>query len=136
MLFDVKTALAEILNSLPATSATSATRPSRKASVSQMSRMSQPQSGENGNPDFDEWRDLYEERAAIAKHDGGLSRQEAEALARAEVTHLSRGETLPTHPATCAVCGATDWRVCARDAMGRTFHVRCWRAVSHQHSGD
>lgn len=67
MLFDVKAALAEILNSLPATSATFATRRPSERGGSQMSRMSQSQPGENGNLRFDEWRDLYEERAAVAE---------------------------------------------------------------------
>ena len=46
----------------------------------------------------------------------------------AVVIHLARGLGLPTHPATCAVCGATDWRVCVRDAGGRPLHARCWKA--------
>ena len=50
-------------------------------------------------------------------------------LPSAVVIHLSRGQTsLPTHPATCAVCVASDWMVCMRDAKGRTTHVGCWKA--------
>jgi hypothetical protein len=32
---------------------------------------------------------------------------------------------LPTHPKTCAVCGATDWLVVMTERDGRTVHVRC-----------
>lgn len=35
--------------------------------------------------DHEEWRHLYEERAAIMEHHGGLTREEAEAAARAEM---------------------------------------------------
>lgn len=41
--------------------------------------------------------DLYEERAAIAEFDGGLSREEAEALAREEVRRVSGVES-ELHP--------------------------------------
>ena len=36
----------------------------------------------------DDEREAYEERAAIAEHDGGLSRAEAEALARRQVERM------------------------------------------------
>lgn len=52
----------------------------------------------------------------------------------AVVIHLARGSGLPTHPATCAVCGRADWRVCLRDAKGHTMHVSCWKA--EQIAGD
>ncbi|WP_234052748.1 MULTISPECIES: hypothetical protein [unclassified Xanthobacter] len=52
----------------------------------------------------------------------------ANASADAVLIHLARGAGLPTHPATCAVCGAADWHVCVRDAGGRTLHARCWKA--------
>ncbi len=35
---------------------------------------------------------------------------------------------LPTHPATCAICGRADWHVGMTDMKGRTLHVRCWKA--------
>ena len=35
---------------------------------------------------------------------------------------------LPTQPATCDICGASDWRVAMTDRQGRTLHVRCWKA--------
>lgn len=34
---------------------------------------------------------------------------------------------LPTHPATCAICGVADWFVCMTDMQGRTLHVCCWK---------
>ncbi|WP_322994119.1 hypothetical protein [Castellaniella sp.] len=83
------------------------------------------------------WEEHYEERAAIAEYDGGLSRQEAEAFAQTEVIHLSRGKSLPTHPASCAGCGQADWLVNICDDMDRTYHVSCWRvAFALNHDGD
>ena len=41
----------------------------------------------------DDEREAYEERAAIAEHHGGLSRAEAEALARRQVERM-RDESL------------------------------------------
>jgi len=32
---------------------------------------------------------------------------------------------LPTFPDTCAICGATDWRVVMTDRDGRKMHVGC-----------
>lgn len=44
------------------------------------------------------------------------------------VKHLGRDAAgLPTHPATCRVCGKADWLVNVRDNRDRTFHVSCWR---------
>ncbi|WP_323034141.1 hypothetical protein [Pararhodobacter sp.] len=77
------------------------------------------------------WQEHYEERAAIVEYDGELHREEAEAFARAEVLHLSRGKALPTHPATCAACGKADWLVCLRTEDDRTWHVQCWKAQEH-----
>lgn len=36
--------------------------------------------------------------------------------------------TLPTDPATCAICGLADWHVGMTDRQGRTLHVMCWKA--------
>ena len=36
--------------------------------------------------------------------------------------------TLPVKPATCAVCGKSDWLVSLTDTDGRHFHVECWLA--------
>lgn len=55
------------------------------------------------------------------------------------IVHLSRHRpklngdgrpvrVLPTHPATCAICGKADWQVGMTDMQGRTLHVRCWKA--------
>ena len=41
----------------------------------------------------DDEREAYKERAAIAEHHGGLSRAEAEALARRQVERM-RGDSL------------------------------------------
>lgn len=36
----------------------------------------------------DDWRDLYEERAAILEYEAGITRQTAERMARREVARL------------------------------------------------
>lgn len=40
----------------------------------------------------EEWRDVWEERAAIMEYDGGLTREEAETLALGEVEELRRSQ--------------------------------------------
>lgn len=41
--------------------------------------------------DADDWRAAFEERAAIMEYDGGLSREDAERLARDEIDGLRWG---------------------------------------------
>lgn len=41
--------------------------------------------------DADDWRMAFEERAAIMEYDGGLSREDAERLARTEIDGLRWG---------------------------------------------
>ena len=62
---------------------------------------------ESGDPwEADDYRTLFEERAAIAEFDGGLSRDEAEAQARDDVVAewRHRHPPEPTNPGTCAHC--------------------------------
>jgi hypothetical protein len=52
-----------------------------------------------------DWRDLYQERAAIREHDGGYPRPEAERLAWSELEmrwHMQHGERVPRE--LCAGC--------------------------------
>ncbi|GIX12818.1 MAG: hypothetical protein KatS3mg118_3003 [Paracoccaceae bacterium] len=120
MWFDVAAALAEIEGRTPATFATSATRRAEGLPVSRMSRKSQGPGSENGDvitPDLA--RDLFEERAAIREHDGGLDRAEAEALA---VEDVARILGLPVEAVRAAVM--TD--APARGAEKSTeYHRRC-----------
>lgn len=54
----------------------------------------------------DEWRAFYDERAAIAEFDGGLSRQAAEALAHACcVTEWLNRHPVRSSPDQCLWCG-------------------------------
>lgn len=76
-----------------------------------------------------EWRDHFEERAAIREHDGGLSRADAEAGALADC--VARWRALNPLPASgdgvCAQCGKTgpDTAVLARGGHA-WLHRECW----------
>ena len=61
----------------------------------------------------EDWRLFFEERAAIAEFDGGLSRTEAEAqaLACCIVEWLNRNPT-PSAPGRCVWCDQADSRAC------------------------
>lgn len=81
----------------------------------------------------DEWRAFYDERAAIAEFDGGLSRQAAEALAHACcVTEWLNRHPVRSSPAQCLWCGQADGSHGAlvpfgTDAAGHAWlHHRCW----------
>lgn len=91
--------------------------------------------GRGGGWSADEWREFYDERAAIAEFDGGFSREEAEALAHA----CCVAEWLARHPVTspgdrCLWCGgAGDLLPFLADAdadgsaSGHAWlHRRCW----------
>jgi hypothetical protein len=83
----------------------------------------------------EDWRLFFEERAAIAEFDGGLSRTEAEAraLACCIVEWLNRNPT-PSAPGRCAWCGQAE----SRDAVVLPYgtepgthiwlHAECWPA--------
>jgi hypothetical protein len=79
------------------------------------------------------WRDLFEERAAIREHDGGLSRAEAEAGALADLATRWRCEnSLPANDgAACAHCGkrGPDTPVLARGGHA-WLHRECWRPMN------
>ncbi len=54
-----------------------------------------------------DWRDFYEERAAILEHDGGLTRQQADRLAyEATVAGLSNAMPINHPHDRCAACGS------------------------------
>ena len=84
MWFDVQAALKEIEGALAATPATPATNEAEKpnsagfvANVAIVATISPAQNTSPNIPDAD----AFEERAAIAEYDGGLTRDEAEQLA-------------------------------------------------------
>lgn len=78
------------------------------------------------------WRDLFEERAAIREHDGGLRRADAEAGALADLVSMWRSENpLPASDgAACAHCGkrGPDTPVLARGGHA-WLHRECWVAM-------
>jgi hypothetical protein len=62
-------------------------------------------SGQRAQRSVVNWRDRYEERAAIRQFDGGYTREEAERLAWSEIEdqwHLAHGERVPYD--LCAGC--------------------------------
>jgi hypothetical protein len=83
----------------------------------------------------EDWRSFFEERAAIAEFDGGLSRTEAEAqaLACCIIEWLNRNPT-PSVPGRCAWCGQAE----SNDAVVLPYgvqpgthiwlHAECWPA--------
>lgn len=78
------------------------------------------------------WRELFEERAAIREHDGGMSRAEAEAGALDDLARRWRAlhPVASSSDATCVHCGKPepDLPVLARD--GRAWlHRQCWPAL-------
>lgn len=57
----------------------------------------------------DEWRAFFDERAAIAEFDGGLSRQDAEALAHSScVTEWLDRHPVRSSPDQCLWCGQAE----------------------------
>ncbi len=78
------------------------------------------------------WRDLFEERAAIREHDGGLSRAEAEAGALADLARRWRSENplSASDGAACAHCGkrGSDTPVLAHGGHA-WLHRECWRPM-------
>jgi hypothetical protein len=81
----------------------------------------------------DEWRAFYDERAAIAEFDGGLSRQDAEALAHACcVTEWLNRHPVRSSPDQCLWCGQAEGSngplvPFGTDAAGHAWlHHRCW----------
>jgi hypothetical protein len=93
-----------------------------------MSQMSQ-QGTASCESEAERWRDLFEERAAIREHDGGLSRTDAEAEALADLARRWRSENpLPASDSTaCAHCGkrGPDTPVLARGGHA-WLHKACW----------
>ncbi len=82
----------------------------------------------------EDWRAHFDERAAIAEHDGGLPRPEAERRAfEACVVEWLNGNHIRSSPHRCCWCGGTE-----RDDVLLPFgvesaghawvHSRCWRA--------
>lgn len=110
MLFDVQAVLAEILGDAP-------------------ERCDCCDSRDSTGPESRESRESQSQPVGI----------QTPAPAPGAVVHLSRYRpmpdrngrpvrALPTHPATCAICGRTDWMVSMSDMRGRTLHVECWTA--------
>lgn len=81
----------------------------------------------------DRWRDYFEERAAIREHDGGMSRADAEARARADC--VARWRALNPLPASgdgaCVQCGKArpDTPVLARGGHA-WLHRECWAPMN------
>lgn len=151
MLFDVQAALAEILSSPLATSATPATLVPEIAPVSQVSQVSrsQPAECQNGHAlaGSQVSRVSRSQRPETPPPSRGDLRQIGHGAPAPShddappgaILHLSRyipkpnsegrpGRALPTHPATCALCGGADWTVAMTDMRGRALHVACWKA--------
>ena len=83
----------------------------------------------------EDWRACYDERAAIAEFDGGLSRQDAEALAHACcVTEWLNRNPVESPPGQCLGCrqGERPHEPLVPFGTGTTGHAwlhhRCWDA--------
>jgi len=80
-----------------------------------------------------EWREFFEERAAIREHDGGMSRIDAEAGALADC--VARWRALNPLPASgdgaCVQCGKArpDTPVLARGGHA-WLHRECWAPMN------
>ncbi|MEZ5723909.1 MAG: hypothetical protein R3E47_02285 [Paracoccaceae bacterium] len=118
MLFDVQAALAEIMADDAATPATPATKGGNVAGVAEVAggqaEISAPPSAPPASPS----RQDYPPGAIVH-----LSRHRPKQNQNGKPVRV-----LPTHPATCAICGKADWLVGMTDMKGRTLHVRCWKA--------
>jgi len=144
MWFDVAAALAEIEGHPPATSATPATNRANVAEVASVAggQARNREAADRAAPDLA--RDLFEERAAIREHHGGLDRAEAEALALEDSAralglpvHEVRAAVMPEAPALdaeglpcqpCTRCGAGDYWKPAH----LPFEGEGWRCVTCQ----
>jgi hypothetical protein len=80
-----------------------------------------------------EWRFFYDERAAIAEFDGGLSRRDAEALAHACcVAEWLNRHPVRSSPERCLWCGQAEGSheplvPFGTEAAGHAWlHHRCW----------
>ena len=88
----------------------------------------------------EDWRLYFEERAAVAEFDGGLSRDEAEAQAFecCVVTWLDRNPP-PSAPGRCAWCGQTEANGAVVVPYGSepgtraSLHTECWPAWQELH---
>ncbi|TKW67146.1 MAG: hypothetical protein DI616_08760 [Paracoccus denitrificans] len=117
MLFDVQAALAEVLADKPAN----------------------PDNPDKQTPQLADLADLAEGLAAISTPASAPAPSPSrQAYPPGAIVHLSRHRpkldgdgrpvrVLPTHPATCVICGVADWLVGMTDMQGRTLHVRCWK---------
>lgn len=136
MLFDVQAALAEILASPAATPATVATNGPSVATVATVAAYQAAVSGSAAVPSPSapppSRGDLRQIGHAAPAHSHDDATPDA-------ILHLSRYapkanpdgrpvRALPTHPATCALCGRTEWTVAMTDMRGRALHVSCWQA--------
>lgn len=81
----------------------------------------------------DEWRAFYDERAAIAEFDSGLSRREADALAHACcLTEWLNRHPVRSSPHRCLWCGQAEGSLgplvpFGNEAAGHAWlHHRCW----------
>lgn len=118
MLFDVQAALAEVLADEPANPANPAKQPSQLADLADLAGQQAEISAPAGAPAPSPSRLDYPPGAVVhlSKH-------------RPKLDSDGRPvRVLPTHPATCAICGQADWLVGMTDMQGRTLHVRCWKA--------
>lgn len=81
------------------------------------------------------WRDAYEEKAAIREHDGGLSRDEAEAAALLDMATRWRCENpLPASDrAACYHCGRPAPCTPVLAANGHAWlHQQCWAPMNER----
>lgn len=81
----------------------------------------------------EDWRDYFEERAAIREHDGGLSRPDAEAGALADCAARWRAlnPLSASESCTCVHCGrdGADTPVLARGGHA-WLHSACWEPMN------
>ena len=91
--------------------------------------------GEDGIWAAQDWRAYYDERAGIAEHDGGLSREDAEAQAFSDCVAEWRDQNpLRSSREWCALCGRPDdvgehLMPVGIEPKGPTWlHAACWEA--------
>lgn len=118
MLFDVQAALAEVLAVGPANPANPAKQTPQLADLADLAGRQAAISTPASAPASSRSRQDYPPGAIVH-----LSKQRPVQDRDGRPVRL-----LPTHPATCAICGEADWLVGMTDMQGRTLHVRCWKA--------
>lgn len=83
--------------------------------------------------DATDWRDFYEERAAICKFDAGLSRVEAErqAFEHCVARWLAANAPVPPDGTLCVQCGGDTTQRDLALAIGAWMHARCHEPFLH-----